>query len=161
MSDNPPILTSSQLLELWLGNRQLTMRVIDAFPQKELFEFSIGGMRTAADLANELLQMGGTMARGVATGEWAEFQVQNPHTDKASLLAAWQADLAVIEHTVPQISAEQFRAEHTAFGFYKTSGLNQFLYTLENETHHRGQMYVYLRALGIEPPAFYERQMTS
>ena len=26
-----------------------------------------------------------------------------------------------------------------------------------NEIHHRGQGYVYLRALGIEPPPFYER----
>jgi uncharacterized damage-inducible protein DinB len=26
-----------------------------------------------------------------------------------------------------------------------------------NEIHHRGQGYVYLRTLGIEPPPFYER----
>ncbi|MFD1732208.1 DinB family protein [Deinococcus malanensis] len=28
---------------------------------------------------------------------------------------------------------------------------------MENEIHHRGQGFVYLRLLGIEPPAFYER----
>jgi len=32
------------------------------------------------------------------------------------------------------------------------------LYTIDNEVHHRGQGYVYLRALGIEPPPFWERQ---
>ncbi|MGB4400232.1 MAG: DinB family protein [Daejeonella sp.] len=26
----------------------------------------------------------------------------------------------------------------------------------DNETHHRAQAYVYLRALGIEPPAFWD-----
>lgn len=31
------------------------------------------------------------------------------------------------------------------------------LYVIDNEIHHRGQGYVYLRALGIEPPPFYER----
>jgi uncharacterized damage-inducible protein DinB len=31
------------------------------------------------------------------------------------------------------------------------------LYWIDNEIHHRGQGYVYLRALGIEPPAFYDR----
>ena len=31
------------------------------------------------------------------------------------------------------------------------------IYTIDNEIHHRGQGYVYLRALGLEPPAFYER----
>jgi uncharacterized damage-inducible protein DinB len=28
---------------------------------------------------------------------------------------------------------------------------------IDNEIHHRGQGYVYLRALGIEPPPFCER----
>ena len=31
------------------------------------------------------------------------------------------------------------------------------LYVVDNEIHHRGQGYVYLRALGIEPPAFFDR----
>ena len=31
------------------------------------------------------------------------------------------------------------------------------LYVIENEIHHRGQGYVYLRSLGIEPPAFWDR----
>jgi hypothetical protein len=30
-------------------------------------------------------------------------------------------------------------------------------YWIDNEIHHRGQGYVYLRALGVEPPPFYER----
>ena len=30
-------------------------------------------------------------------------------------------------------------------------------YLIDNEVHHRGQGYVYLRELGVEPPAFYER----
>jgi uncharacterized damage-inducible protein DinB len=31
------------------------------------------------------------------------------------------------------------------------------LYVIDNEIHHRGQGYVHLRALGIEPPPFYDR----
>jgi uncharacterized damage-inducible protein DinB len=34
---------------------------------------------------------------------------------------------------------------------------NLVLYVIDNEVHHRGQGYVYLRALQIEPPAFYDR----
>jgi uncharacterized damage-inducible protein DinB len=30
-------------------------------------------------------------------------------------------------------------------------------YVIDNEIHHRGQGYVYLRALGIAPHPFYER----
>jgi uncharacterized damage-inducible protein DinB len=28
---------------------------------------------------------------------------------------------------------------------------------IDNEIHHRAQGYVYLRLLGLEPPAFFER----
>ncbi len=31
------------------------------------------------------------------------------------------------------------------------------LYAIDNEVHHRGQGTVYLRALGLEPPPFWER----
>ncbi|MGZ5248500.1 MAG: DinB family protein [Flavitalea sp.] len=30
-------------------------------------------------------------------------------------------------------------------------------YFIDNEIHHRGQGYVYLRSLGIEPPFFWDR----
>jgi uncharacterized damage-inducible protein DinB len=32
------------------------------------------------------------------------------------------------------------------------------LYAIDNEIQHRGQGFVYLRALGIEPPPLYDRQ---
>ena len=31
------------------------------------------------------------------------------------------------------------------------------VYCIENEIHHRGQGYVYLRQLGVDPPHFWER----
>ncbi len=43
-------LTSEQLLAHWQGHRNLTRRVIEAFPEKELFSFSVGGMRPFAEL---------------------------------------------------------------------------------------------------------------
>jgi len=43
------------------------------------------------------------------------------------------------------------------FGQYEGKVHDLVLYAIDNEIHHRGQGYVYLRALGIEPPPFYER----
>ncbi|HEY0045766.1 MAG TPA: damage-inducible protein DinB, partial [Flavobacterium sp.] len=42
------IISKDALLKHWLGHRKLTRKVIDAFPEKDFFEFSIGGMRTFA-----------------------------------------------------------------------------------------------------------------
>ena len=44
-----------------------------------------------------------------------------------------------------------------AFGAYEGKTYDLLMYVIDNEIHHRGQGYVYLRTLGIEPPAFYER----
>jgi uncharacterized damage-inducible protein DinB len=44
-----------------------------------------------------------------------------------------------------------------AFGQWESTGIGTILYAIDNEIHHRGQGYVYLRSLGIEPPPFWER----
>ena len=54
-------------------------------------------------------------------------------------------------------SAARFLEVDTAFGAYEGVIFGLFQYWIDNEIHHRGQGYVYLRALGIEPPAFYDR----
>ncbi|HLG57381.1 MAG TPA: DinB family protein [Vicinamibacterales bacterium] len=55
------------------------------------------------------------------------------------------------------IPAETFAETMTAFGQYTAPLYDLILYVIDNEIHHRGQGYVYLRALGIEPPPFHDR----
>ena len=45
----------------------------------------------------------------------------------------------------------------TAFGQWTAPVYDLILYAVDNEVHHRGQGYVYLRALSVEPPPFYDR----
>ena len=56
-----------------------------------------------------------------------------------------------------QIPPERFQETMTAFGQYTAPLYDLLLYCIDNEVHHRGQGYVYLRALGVEPPPFWER----
>lgn len=63
-------MTSAELLEHWQGHRRLTRRVIEAFPEKELFHYSIGGMRPFADMTRELMGLAGRGVHGIATGNW-------------------------------------------------------------------------------------------
>ena len=57
----------------------------------------------------------------------------------------------------PQIPEQRFQEVDTAFGQWKMPIFALLLYVVDNEIHHRGQGYVYLRELGIDPPPFYER----
>ena len=151
-----PVITPAQLLEHWQGHRRLTRRLIEAYPEDQLFTFAIGGMRTFGELALELLAMAEPSVRGVVTGEW-ETSFDRTTRPKAALLEAWDASTRAIDELWARIPAGRFQEHMVAFGQYPGPAYQLLLYVIDNEVHHRGQGYVYLRALGAAPPAFWER----
>jgi uncharacterized damage-inducible protein DinB len=158
-TESPPTaaaITPAALLKHWQGHRRLTRRLIEAFPEDQLFTFSIGGMRTFGEMALELLAMAEPMARGVATGDWNTTFEREPRP-KEEILRRWDESTAQIDQLWGQIPPERFQEQMTAFGQYPGIAHDLLLYVIDNEVHHRGQGYVYLRALGAEPPPFYER----
>lgn len=56
-----------------------------------------------------------------------------------------------------QVPEERFHEKFKLFGQYELTIINHILYFIDNEIHHRGQGFVYLRALQIEPPFFWDR----
>jgi uncharacterized damage-inducible protein DinB len=153
------VLTADTLLSNWQGHRRLTRRVIEAFPEDKLFTFSVGDMRPFAELAMEFIRMAVPIVNGVATGKWQEWsgsETVKPAT-KAELLSLWDAQTEALDEKFPQIPPRRFSAVDKAFGQWEGTGLTTIQYAIDNEIHHRGQGYVYLRALGIEPPHFWER----
>ena len=152
------IINSQALLDHWQGHRRLTRRVIEAFPDDKLFSFSIGSMRPFSEMIKEFLKMTEPIAHGVATGQWAAFggDLDSVNT-KVELLRHWDQATEKLNAIWPTIPAHRFAEVDKAFGQWENSGINTILYGIDNEIHHRGQGYVYLRALGIEPPPFWER----
>lgn len=150
------VVTPESLRAHWQGHRKLTRRVIEAFPEEALFTYSIGGMRTFGELAMELIRMAGPIARGAATGEWVEASPEKPST-REGLLRLWDEGTEEVDRYWRVISPERFQEVDNAFGFYEGPIWSHIFYAIDNENHHRGQGYVYLRSLGIEPPHFWER----
>lgn len=152
------VITPTELLEHWQGHRSLTRRVIEAFPEKELFEYSIGGMRPFAAMAQELLAIAAPGMKQVATGQIEELNEEiEEATTKERILALWDQSTEEINTYWAQVPEERFRERILTFGKYDNVVWCTILYFIDNEIHHRGQGYVYLRALGIEPPAFWNR----
>ncbi len=158
MSPQPEsFITPAALLEHWQGHRRLTRRVIDAFPDDQLFTFSVGDMRPFGKLAQEMLGMGVPMLQGIVTDNW-DWKMSQDAQPKGELLDLWDGATEQISELWSQIPAERFPETFNAFGQYKGKAYDLLLYIIDNEIHHRAQGYVYLRALGIEPPPFYERK---
>lgn len=153
------VISPTELLEHWQGHRALTRKLIEAFPEKEFFTYSIGGMRPFSDMVMELLGIAGPGIRELAKGETVQLNEHFDHGNKKeSLLDLWDGATTDINTFWPQIKVDRFHETVKIFGQYEGSVYSSILYFIDNEIHHRGQGYVYLRSLGSEPPAFWDRQ---
>jgi uncharacterized damage-inducible protein DinB len=152
----PLVISPAALLEHWQGHRRLTRRVIEAFPEDPLFSFTVGSMRPFGAMALEMISMAEPMVRGIVSGNWDQ-SISRDARPKQQVLRLWDESTEKINSLWPQIPAERFQETMTAFGQYPGRVYDLLFYVIDNEIHHRGQGYVYLRALGIAPPPFYER----
>ena len=152
------ILTADAFRTNWQGHRHLTRRIIEAFPVDQLFTFTAASpMRPFGELAWECLDVAEYTLNGLVTDAWPtpDMGGQNPQ-DKRALLAAWDALTERIDAELPTVPVHRY-AEEKALFWGTMTAFTAVIYAVDNEIHHRGQGYVYLRALGIEPPAFYDR----
>ncbi len=162
MNNNAIVITPDELLNHWQAHRRLTRRVISAFPADAFTTFSVGGMRPFSELAAEMIGMAVPGIHGLVSGVWeagdeTEFLSSAIPRDKSAILERWDKITELLNQLWPKITADRFQQVEAAFGLYKQPIYATVLYFIDNEIHHRGQGYVYLRALGIEPPAFWDR----
>lgn len=157
------IFNPETLLHHWHGHRNVTRRIIEAFPEDQLFNYSIGGMRSFAEMVKEIVGISAAGVRGVATGEWTAVSELDYHSGKSlasskkELLAQWDEVTTTINTFWVQIPAQRFGEVINAFNQWEGEAYGIMMYWIDNEIHHRAQGYVYLRSLGIEPPAFWDR----
>ena len=130
--------------------------MIEAFPEDQLFSFSIGGMRPFGVMAWEIQQVSELTLTGLLTGEWPCPSGAAGCPNRRELLQAWDDLTAQIDQDFLKVIPAFYIQQHT-LPWGEMPGWVAAIYCIDNEIHHRGQGYVYLRALGTEPPAFYER----
>jgi uncharacterized damage-inducible protein DinB len=157
------VISPEAMLAHWQGHRRLTRRVIEAFPEDKLFTYSVGGMRPFSQLVLEMMDMASPGIVGLVSGKWLQGDQMDhikgdagPAT-KVAILERWDEITAEIDQLWQEIPAGRFAEIDLAFGMYENPNYATLLYFIDNEIHHRGQGYVYLRTLGIEPPPFYNR----
>ena len=152
------IMDPKELLEHWQGHRRLTRRAIEAFPEEEFFTYTLGGMRPFAEMIMELLAIAGPGIEEIVSGKTARLNEHFEHKrSKEEFLDLWDKTTITIDTLWNEISPDRFSEVTKAFGQYEGTIISHIFYYIDNEIHHRGQAYVYLRSLGIEPPLFFDR----
>ena len=149
-------LTPAALHAHWQAHRRLTRRAIARFPEEPFGTFAVGGLRTASGLVGELLEVGVPMLREIVTGERQSFG-GHQGLDRDEALRRWDEGTAELDALWARLDPTRLGERATVFGSYEGAVIDHLLYAVDNEVHHRGQLYVYLRALGVEPPPFWAR----
>jgi uncharacterized damage-inducible protein DinB len=154
------VMTLEQFREILNENRRLTIRTIEAFPEDKLFTFApVEPLRPFSKMILEILDIERGYIRGISLGEWEYSQPFASVSTKAELLDGCHETKEDVQKWWPKITEERLHTvEKDPFFGGEMSHFERLYYALENEIHHRGQGFIYLRLLGIEPPAFWERQ---
>ena len=150
------LLTPEALLTNLKDVRALTRNVIEAFPEKELFEFSVANLRPFSQMVEEFLMITNYIFTETLHEKHTPFYTEGQFpTTKAEVLALWDRATEILDREWTKVGdyTQSLTIYQMTFSFAQW-----ILYAIENESHHRGQGYTYLRALGIEPPFFWARQ---
>ncbi|WP_045233897.1 DinB family protein [Deinococcus pimensis] len=152
-----PVLTASDFLTHWQGHRDLTRRTIEVFPQEHLFTFSPEGtMRPFGAMMLEVVGMMEPTLRFLVEGEWKPVLSDlSEVTTKEALLRAWDDATDALREQWARVPPQRLWLAVPVLPH-----LSAALYLVDNEVHHRAQGFVYLRLLGVRPPAFWERTVT-
>ena len=76
------VITPAELLKHLQGHRELTRKTIEAFPENELFNYSIGGMRTFAEMVMELIGIAAPGLQEIVSGKPGELVEHIEHGNK-------------------------------------------------------------------------------
>ncbi len=151
------LLTPEALLEHWQGHRRLTLRTVEAFPEAKLFDYTVVPMRSFGKMMVEILEIEVNFLHSVLSGDWVWQPKYKSVFNKEALLTVFKETAQTTRAVWTQLTPERIEAVEIDAGGAEKPNRERLLYMIDNEIHHRAQGYVYLRLLGIEPPAFYER----
>ncbi|WNB90903.1 DinB family protein [Bacillus sp. NEB1478] len=152
-------LSKEDLFEIMEGNRRLTMRIIEAFPEDKLFNYKPDEkLRPFAEMTKEIMNIENGYMRGIALDVWEYQDLFAGISTKDELIKVSNEIREETRKMWSEMTAERLEkiVKDPFFG-PEQSHFARFQYALENEIHHRGQGYTYLRMLGIEPPEFFVR----
>ena len=144
-------------LEVWDQMRMrhgLTLRLIDQIPAEKLDAHPIPGMRSAKEILVHMYCAVGLFPSAVLTGSVAnqdEKAIAAGITTKEQLKAFANEQWAIGDKAANAATDAQLAGMVSTPWGATYPGFAMFSFVADEYLHHRGQLYVFLRAFGIEP----------
>lgn len=137
-----------------------TRNVIAAFPEEKLDWRPAEGARSPREIVEHIYGAGAAHSAAVLKGELAKADYDAaedaPKQGPAAELIAWaDAKFAALDRDARAATEEQLAAPVKTF-YGEFSGRQMLGFNYDEHWHHRGQLTVYLRLLGVPVPFVYE-----
>ena len=131
------LLTPEALLTNLKDVRALTRKVIEAFPEKDLFEFSVANLRPFSAMVEEFLMITNYIFTETLHEKHTPFYTEGQFpTTKAEVLALWDRATEILDREWKEVGdyTQSLTIYQMTFSFSQW-----ILYAIENESNHRGQ----------------------
>jgi uncharacterized damage-inducible protein DinB len=134
----------------------LTRRVIAAIPPDHASYRPQAGARSADELARHIVGAELRFLGGAATGEFPDFRDRlNSMPDLPSVVRLYETEFPPALEKLQQATGDQLLRMLDYRGLVKMPALAFVQLALNHTIHHRGQLSVYLREVGVPVPAIY------
>ncbi len=137
------------------------LRAIALLPSDQLDAHPISGMRTPKELVVHMYQSIEAITAGVAKGEIQDFEAAEKPTAASfkttDELVAWcRTQWAAGDKSIQGLTDAQVQGTVKTPWGHDFPGFVMLQILTDEYWHHRGQLYCYLRALGIAPHSIYD-----
>lgn len=139
----------------------ITLRAIEAVPADQIDTRPIRDMRTPKELVAHMAETMRACTAGAVRGTIEDFEKLEPATCASvknredlirTMASAWNdANASVLSLT----EAQAVGTVQTPWGF-SPPGWVCIQIIFDEHLHHRGQLYAFLRAMGVEPPFMWD-----
>ena len=146
------------LLSVWDQFRQIhgvTVRAIEAIPADQLEARPIPNMRSVKELVDHIYVYVRGIPPAILRGELVSEDCP-PHleqlTSHKDLVRYAVESFKIADQAVAKMTDSHVAAAIPTFFGRDLSGMALIQLTYDEHLHHRGQLYAYLRAIGVVPP---------
>jgi uncharacterized damage-inducible protein DinB len=133
-----------------------TRGAVAAIPSEKLDFRPTAEMMSARELALHLMANYSFLRAGMGENDWSleSFKLTGNYGTTEDIVADFDSLYQRTREHLKEFPDDAFELRVKPFGVdQKISSIAQGI--AEHEIHHRGQLYVYLRLMGVKPPSMY------
>ena len=145
-------MTKNEMLKYWENVRKLTLRVFDLFPHDKFDFRPVESVRSVAEQFDHILVCELYSRIGILTGVWDISPFKGDRDLSRGVLREklYNENKKTLGLLRMLPEGRFIKTYNTPFGVI--SGEVAIYVAIDEEIHHRGNLYTYLRLLGVEPP---------